>query len=302
MRFDSLEYVALRVLRRFFFTEKRLAAWGSRLPYYCVNQGVTDPTAIAAAYADDLGRLGVPVPGKRIIEIGCGSANGAGYALAAMGAASVVCHEPYALHDVGLDAKHLEAMVIRHPGVKFSVVRRVAALTDEPDASADIIVSNSVLEHVTDTTALFAELARLLAPGGVMLHRVDYRDHFFKYPFHFLLYSKRVWNWFLNPGDLPRWRYDDHAATLARADFDVSVLDFTRDEDGFDAIADRLHPDFQDRDPDILNIVQATLVCLRRPGGALPLLDHPTGGTGPPGPPRLVELAHDFRHVRRHPH
>jgi SAM-dependent methyltransferase len=299
LRFDSLEYAALRVLRRFCFTEKRLAAWGSRLPYYRVNQGVTDPTAIAAAYAADLGRLGLPVAGKRIIEIGCGSANGAGYALAALGAAQVICHEPYALHDVGLDAKHLEALVIRHPGVKFSVVRRVATLADQPDASADIIVSNSVLEHVADTKALFAELARLLAPGGVMVHRVDYRDHFFKYPFHFLLYSKRTWNWFLNPGDLPRWRYDDHAAALARAGFDVSVLDFTRDEDGFAAVADRLHPDFQDRDPDILSIVQATLVCLRRPGGALPLLDHPTGGMIPPDPPKGGEITFTFKAVTK---
>ncbi|KHK01389.1 class I SAM-dependent methyltransferase [Desulfovibrio sp. TomC] len=285
MHFDSIEYAGLRVLRRFFFTEKRLAAWGSRLPYYRVNQGVTDPTAIATAYAADLGRLGVDVAGKRVIEIGCGSANGAGYALAARGAASVVCHEPYALHDVGLDAKHLEAQVIRHPSVKFSVVRRVATLAGLPDASADIIVSNSVLEHVADTQALFADLARLLAPGGVMVHRVDYRDHFFKYPFQFLLYSKRTWNWFLNPGDLPRWRYDDHAGALAQAGFDVSVLDYERDEDGFAAIADRLHPDFQDRDPDMLNIIQATLVCLRRPGGALPLLDHPTGGTASPRTP-----------------
>ena len=81
----------------------------------------------------------------------------------------------------------------------------------------DVVLSNSVLEHVQDLPALFAELARILAPGGVMLHRVDYRDHFFKYPFHFLLYPRWVWNWFLNPGDLPRWRYDDHAVRPPQA-------------------------------------------------------------------------------------
>ena len=57
MRFDSFEYVTLRVLRRFFFTEKRLATWGPRLPYYRVNQGVTDPVAVARAYAEDLVEL-----------------------------------------------------------------------------------------------------------------------------------------------------------------------------------------------------------------------------------------------------
>ena len=285
MRFDTLEYAALRVLRRFFFTEKRLAAWGNRLPYYRVNQGVTDPVAIAEAYAADLSRMGVAIPGKRIIEIGSGAANGAGYALAAMGAESVVCHEPYARHDVGLDAKHLEDMVLAHPGVKFFKVRRVTSLAELPDGSADIIVSNSVLEHVADTRALFADLARLLVPGGVMLHRVDYRDHFFKYPFHFLLYPSWVWNWFLNPGDLPRWRYDDHAGGLALAGFDVSALDFERDEEAFAQVADRLHADFKHRDPDMLRITRATLFCLRRPGGALPLLDHPTGGPKSPQTP-----------------
>ena len=291
MRFDSLEYVTLRVLRRFLFTEKRLAAWGGRLPYYRVNQGVVDPTAIAAAYAAELGRLGVTIPGKRIIEIGSGSANGAGYALAALGAAAVVCHEPYAPHDVGLDAKHLEGMVLAHPGVKFSKVRRVTSLAELPDASADVVVSNSVLEHVADPRALFADLARLLVPGGVMLHRVDYRDHFFKYPFHFLLYSNVVWNWFLNPGDLPRWRYDDHAGGLALAGFDVSAVSFERDEEGFAAVADRLHADFKFRDPDVLNITKATLFCLRRPQGALPRLDRPAGGPQAPRTPATAEGA-----------
>ena len=286
MRFDSLEYVTLRVLRRFFFTEKRLATWGPRLPYYRVNQGVIDPMSVARAYAEDLARLGVAIPGKRLVEIGCGATNGVGYALAAMGAASVVCQEPYARHDVGLDAKHLQHQVLAHPQVKFHTVTRTDTLADLPDGSVDVVLSNSVLEHVKDLPALCAELARILAPGGVMLHRVDYRDHFFKYPFHFLLFSQKVWNRFLDPGDLPRWRYDDHAAALARVGFDVSVLDYARDEDAFAAVADRLHPDFADRDPDVLSIVTATLVCcLRRPGEARPPLDPSAGGPEAPRTP-----------------
>ncbi len=285
MRYDSFEYVTLRVLRRFFFTEKRLAIWGPRLPYYRVNQGVTDPVAVARAYAEDLARLGLAIPGKRLVEIGCGATNGVGYALAGLGAASVVCQEPYARHDVGLDAKHLQHQVLAHPKVKFHTVRRSDTLADIPDGSVDVILSNSVLEHVRDLPALCAELARILAPGGVMLHRVDYRDHFFKYPFHFLLFSQKIWNRFLDPGDLPRWRYDDHAAALARAGFDVSVLDYARDEDAFAAVADRLHPDFADRDPAVLSIVTATLVCLRRPGEALPPLAPSAEGPEAPRTP-----------------
>ena len=35
-----------------------------------------------------------------------------------------------------------------------------------------------------------------------MLHVVDYRDHFFKYPLHFLQFSQNTWRRFLNPGRL----------------------------------------------------------------------------------------------------
>jgi len=285
VRRDTLEYVALRVIRRFFFNEARLHALGRFLPHYRVNQGLTDPVAIAEAYAADLARLGVSVAGQRILEIGSGAANGAGYALMTMGAAKVVCHEPYAALDVGLDAKHLAGLALRFPDVKFSVVDRVQTLDGLPDGSIDVVVSNSVLEHVADPSALFASLARLLAPGGVMLHRVDYRDHFFKYPFHFLLFSKFAWKWFLNPGDLPRWRIDDHLAGLAAAGFATTILEAETDPEAFAQIAGRLHPDYRLRDPDALAVTRAVLFCLRRPGGASPLLDHPTGGNEFPRTP-----------------
>jgi len=259
VRRDTLEYAALRVIRRFFFTPKRLHALGGYLPYYRVNQGQLDPAAIAAAYAADLARIGVSVAGKRMLEIGAGATSGVGYALAAMGASKVVCQEPYAPLDVGLDAKHLNACVIRHPDIRFSVVDRVAGLDGLPDGSIDIVVSNSVLEHVADPATLFAALARVMAPDAVMLHRVDYRDHFFKYPFHFLLFSKFVWKCFLNPGDLPRWRFDDHLDQLARAGFDAAALDIEHDPEAFAAIAGRLHPDYQDRDTDMLSTVRATV-------------------------------------------
>ncbi len=268
MERDTLEYVVLRGIRRFLFSESSLHALGRFLPHYRVNTGLTDPFAIAEAYVADLGRQGVSVAGKRVLEIGSGAANGAGYALAAMGAAKVVCHEPYVAFDVGLDARHLGGLVPRFPKVKFSVVDRVKTLDSLAPGSIDVVVSNSVLEHVADPPALFASLARLLAPGGVMLHRVDYRDHFFKYPYHFLLFSKRTWNWFLNPGDLPRWRLDDHLAALAGAGFTTTVLEADSDPEAFATIAGRLHPDFQDRDMDMLAVTRAVLLGRKTPPAA----------------------------------
>jgi SAM-dependent methyltransferase len=38
------------------------------------------------------------------------------------------------------------------------------------DGSADLVVSRSVVEHIRDNAAFFANCARMLRPGGVMLH------------------------------------------------------------------------------------------------------------------------------------
>ena len=266
MERDKLEYVALRVVRRFFFGERSLHLLGRYLPHYRVNVGLTDPWAVAESYAADLAKVGVSVAGKRILEIGSGASNGPGYALAAMGAARVVCHEPYVRFDVGLDAQNLAGLTVRFPKVKFNVVHRIKDLAVIPDGCVDAVVSNSVLEHVADPRGLFSELARVMTPGGVMLHRVDYRDHFFKYPFHFLMFSKFAWKWFLNPGDLHRWRLDDHLSALAVTGFDTQLLACESDPEAFAQVADRLHPDFEQRDPAMLAVTKAVLYSLRRPG------------------------------------
>jgi SAM-dependent methyltransferase len=55
----------------------------------------------------------------------------------------------------------------------------VASLAAIPDRSVDLIWSSVVLEHVRrdEFPVLAAELARTLAPNGVMSHAVDLRDH-----------------------------------------------------------------------------------------------------------------------------
>ena len=55
----------------------------------------------------------------------------------------------------------------------------VASLARVPDGSVDLIWSSVVLEHVLrdEFDALAVECARILAPGGVMSHAVDLRDH-----------------------------------------------------------------------------------------------------------------------------
>ncbi len=45
------------------------------------------------------------------------------------------------------------------------------------DEAPDIIISESVLEHVDDLTSTYAAFGRWLAPDGVMAHLIDYTSH-----------------------------------------------------------------------------------------------------------------------------
>ena len=65
------------------------------------------------------------------------------------------------------------------PTVQHLLARRIlpGASSGVPDASVDLILSNSVIEHVLDVEELVAELDRVAAPGGVQYHFVDFSDH-----------------------------------------------------------------------------------------------------------------------------
>lgn len=57
-----------------------------------------------------------------------------------------------------------------------------------PDARADVVLSNQVLEHVDDPGAHVAELVRLLRPGGILV-----------------LSTHGYWMYHPTPGDFWRW-------------------------------------------------------------------------------------------------
>ncbi|MFZ5426619.1 MAG: class I SAM-dependent methyltransferase [Thermodesulfobacteriota bacterium] len=262
---SNLEYVTLRIVRKFLFKADALDRIGAFLPYWRVNQGRLDPEPIVTAY-QKLARLaGVDILDKRVAELGCGAANGTGYEWTSRFGGTWIGVEPYALFDPELDERLLEQARWRNPRATRDNARRVRELAALDDGSVDVIVSNSVLEHVRDPDGLFRECWRVLAPGGTMLHRVDYRDHFFKYPFHFLTFSKGFWDTMLDPGDLPRFRLDDHLDALARCGFHAEVAGRETDRASLDAVAPFLDGQFARRDRDMLSTTIASIVCRKSP-------------------------------------
>jgi hypothetical protein len=90
-----------------------------------------------------------------------------------------------------------------------------------------------------------------------MLHIVDYRDHFFKYPYHFLQFRKNTWNRWLNPGDLPVWRIYDHIEQLEAAGFTVRIFEEVRDLPEYAKIAEYVSSDYRREDERIAVLAAA---------------------------------------------
>jgi len=120
--------------------------------------------------------------GRRVLDVACGE--GYGSALLATVAPSVL--------GVDIDAAtvaHARAAYADRPGLRFAAGS--AAALDLPDASIDLVVSFETIEHLPEDLqpAMLAEIARVLAPGGLLLlsapNRVEYsqaRDY--RNPFH----------------------------------------------------------------------------------------------------------------------
>ena len=258
-----VEYVALRLVRRFVFTEGLLRRFGAWVPYYRPNAGEADAPSVIERYERALARCGLRLPSDPVIlEIGSGATNGVGYALAQHRVAGargrVVLFEPFARLDEAADRRQRAGLP---PGIARRVQRVTTWQAVEP-GSVDLVLSHSVLEHLRDPVSTIAELDRVMGPAGIMLHAVDYRDHFFKYPFHFLLFPRPVWDRWLDPGDLPRWRLGDHLRMLRARGLRAEVLDKESLPGEFAKVAGKVHPDFDRADPD-LAVAQATLFVSR---------------------------------------
>ncbi len=99
-----------------------------------------------------------PVRGAAVVEAGSGEGYGAAL-LAASGAAVVV----------GLDLDHptLVHAARRYPQV--AAVRANLVALPVATATADLVVSSQVVEHLWDQDAFVAECARVLRPGGSLV-------------------------------------------------------------------------------------------------------------------------------------
>jgi ubiquinone/menaquinone biosynthesis C-methylase UbiE len=112
----------------------------------------------------DLVLAGVALAGLRVLDFGCGTGGIACHLVAAHGAA----------HVTGIDVEAPVLAHARHRAQRRGLAARTAFVKVEPgplpfsDATFDAVFSKDAMIHVPDKEALFADLFRVLRPGGVI--------------------------------------------------------------------------------------------------------------------------------------
>jgi hypothetical protein len=115
--------------------------------------------------------------------------------------------------------------------------------------SADVVVSNAVLEHLADVPRAFAGLAHVARPGSLGLHQVDFRDHRdFARPLEYLTLSATEFGKLFadRMGECGnRWRPGPMSAAFVNAGFRLRSVqaNMRADADYVAGVRPRLHPD-----------------------------------------------------------
>lgn len=118
-------------------------------------------------------------------------------------------------------------------GLGTAQCRHVVGDDWQKEHDIDAIVSQSVLEHIHDLDGVIAAMSTVMRPGGVMLHRIDMRDH-----------RRRTWG----DGGINRWYFltsdDEHSRSHCNR-VRVSQFEALFERHGFEVVdygADEAEP------------------------------------------------------------
>lgn len=277
-------------------------------PDYNPDETVAEMLAHVREKADLL-ECHVPggVAGKTVLEVGPGGDFGLEIALVARGAARTICidRDPYCLPkhpervtalyqalagEFGLPpAQAYRSQPFWHPPLPpdrfaYLVGKGIEHEDRIAPGSVDVIASFAVLEHLHRLGRAFAAMARLLKPGGWMVHDVDLRDHTdFNRPLDFLRYPPWLWNiWRWNLSYMNRLRWPAYEPLLKARGFRLERWWPTRTL-SVDEVARSLPPlarPFRRLTPDQLTVLGVRFVARR-----MKTLRHAQGRTATGGTP-----------------
>ena len=215
-----------------------------------------DATTAVQRYAEVLKARGVSLRGRRVLQFGYGGRFDVGIGFLELGASNVILNDKYAAPDD--DHNRRVAEKYNHyflwkdgrprPNPAYMTlldgdIRDTTAVQALPPS--DVVVSNSVYEHLEDVDGITRALSSRTDPDGLQIHFVDLRDHFFRYPFEMLHYSENVWRRWLNPtSNHNRFRLRDYRRVFDGTFHQVEIEILQRDDAAYDRARKRVRPEF----------------------------------------------------------
>jgi hypothetical protein len=251
----NIKYLILRLMRHFmpeavarFLLKRR----------WIIRPGLesSDPSAAVEQYIKILSAYDKSIQGKRVLVFGYGGRFAVGVELLRRGVSHVVLCDHYVLMDRERNLELLsnygdylvtendevkprpEFITLLHGDIRDDVIKNQIS-------EVDYVLSTSVYEHLDDVDGITRALANLTALRGSQLHFVDLRDHYFKYPFEMLTFSKIVWRNFLNPtSNLNRFRLTDYGRVFDSYFQKNTIVVLERDTPEFEGARSRIRPEF----------------------------------------------------------
>jgi SAM-dependent methyltransferase len=190
------------------------------------------------------------IDGMRILEIGPGDNLGVALLFAAHGAGRVTCLDRFdpardeaknrqiyrqLLDSLQPEARARgEAVLDRDGGIARGTIEVLNDLPIEDAARRlapqryDAIASRAVLEHIFDVPRGWASMDKLLAPGGLSIHKIDFRNHGFYgslHPLAFLRIPEGLWRLVSSPDPtLNRCRTSVYERLAAASGYDYRLF------------------------------------------------------------------------------
>jgi SAM-dependent methyltransferase len=248
-----------------------------------------DPGYAVTVFRQHFERAGSPVAGFTFLELGPGDSLATAAVAWAHGAAGgwLVDAGAYAARDIAAyrplfaklgavrdelrlprDGRELNrcASVDELLAVTHVTYREdgLAGLCAVPAGSVDLVLSQATLEHVPrgEFAATMSALHRLMKPGAVASHQVDFKDHLGA-SLHNLRFADALWErpWFARRSGFytNRLRLSEVVAALAAAGFTVEIAGRTQWET-VPLPRDRLARQFRDLSDDDLRTSGAALI------------------------------------------
>ncbi len=225
----------------------------------------SNPDAAAGRYREILEQAGTSLAGRRVMVFGYGGSFALGCLLLRQGAGHVVLCDKFAPPDDARNALLLPEYaeyLVENEGKVNPLPKFITLLQEDiryaKQETVDIVLTSSVYEHLDDVEGITRALARLTQPAGLHLHFIDFRDHFFKYPFEMLAYSKNDWQKWLNPtSNLNRYRISDYRRVFEASFERVEIQVTASDPEAYEKARRRIRPEFISGD---LQVDTATLI------------------------------------------